>query len=125
KKAMREVGIVEVRANNLAALIDSIGSGASPTREVDLLENALIQEIGMSYSLDVKERANNLTAIIDPASYIKGRAARKIDLGKDAIVEEKAMLCASCIDVGSHDLTTIIHIRNRGTLSLWDNNLGE
>jgi hypothetical protein len=59
------------------------------------------------YSPRIGERPHDLAAIIDPGGLAE-RGVWDIDLGKDAIVQEKAMAGARGILEFTHDLASII-----------------
>ena len=116
-------GIQEI-AHDLAAIIDPSGLATRGPGEIDLGEDAIIQEIAVGYALGIKELAHDLAAIIDSVGYGK-RGAWAIDLGEHAIVQEKAMVYASGIAESAHDLATIIETKDNGSQGPREIDLGE
>ena len=70
------------------------------------------------------EPANELAAIID-SKGIRACGARDVDRSEDVLVEEKAVLRATDIDVEARDLAAIIDSEGRGERGARDVDRGE
>jgi hypothetical protein len=92
------IGGFSVSAHYMAEIIDTMGIGCSRAREINLGEEATIQEITVLYFTGVIyfESTRDLTAIIDPADKCN-KGSLVFDISEIVIHQEKASPCVRII----------------------------